>query len=175
MSDKFRKFMNPYGLGSKLVTGIVLLMLGYFLGIMVREKLFSPIPLLVSGVCLWMSLKPFFAGRAFFRSLEGKNINAIETDFQRGYPFVRGKVRLGENYIFAKGSGQLVAYGDIGQIYLHIHRIGGMEDKRMLNFVDASGRHFPLCPLQRKGKSDDEMRDILAVIRRKNPDVKISF
>ena len=175
MSDKFKKFMNPYGLGSKLVTLATVVMLGYFVGLMVREQQFAPVPLVVAGICFALSLRPFLAGIAFFRSLEKENINAIEQDFARAYPFVKGKVRLGRNYIFSKGSGALVAYSDIVQVYHHIHKISGIEDQRMLKYVDANGVHHPLCPLRLKGKSDAEIRDILTVIRQSNPNVQVNF
>ena len=173
MSKKFKKYMSPYGVTGALLTCITLLALGFFVGLMVREQRFATAPLVIFGLLFIVSLRPFFVGRAFFRSLEEKNINAIEQDFARAYPFVKGKVRLGQSYIFTKGSGKLVAYSDIVQIYQHIHSISGIEDKRMLKYIDADGKHHALCPLRLKGKSDSEMKDILTVIRQKNRDVKV--
>lgn len=173
MSDKFKKYMNPYGLSAVLLTCATLLAIGFFVGLMVKEKQFGAAPLVIFGALCFLSLRPFFAGRAFFRNLEGKNINAIEQDFARAYPFVKGRVRLGQSYIYAKGSGKLVAYSDLVQVYQYIHKISGMEDKRMLKYVDAAGNHHMLCQLRLKGKSDAEMKDILTVIRQKNPDVKV--
>lgn len=173
MSKKFKKFMSPYGITGALLTCLTLLALGFFVGLMVREKQFATAPLVIFGILFLLTLRPFFASRAFFTGLESQNINAIEQDFAKAYPFVKGKVRLGKSYIFTKGSGKLVAYSDIAQIYQYIHKISGIEDKRMLKYIDADGKHHVLCPLRLKGKSDSEMKDILTVIRQKNRDVKI--
>lgn len=172
MSKKFKKYMSPYGVTGALLTCITVLALGFFVGLMVKEKQFGSAPLVIFGLLFIVSLRPFFVGKAFFRSLEEKNINAIEQDFARAYPFVKGKLRLGQSYIFAKGSGRLVAYSDLVQVYQHIHTISGIEDKRMLKYIDANGKHHVLCKLRLKGKSDSEMKDIITVIRQKNRDVK---
>lgn len=173
MSGKFKKYMNPYTLGYKLLTLVSLFFLGLFVGLMIQEQQFSIPPLIVFGIVLIVSLVPLFKANAFFRSLDAMNTNAIEQDFARAYPFVKGKVRMGQSHIYAKGSGKLVAYGDMVQVYQHIHRTNGIEDKRMLKYVDANGKHQPLCQLRLRGKSDSEVKDILTLIRQKNPGIKI--
>lgn len=170
MSSNFRKFMNPYRLNSMLVTVASVGLLGYFLGLMVRQHQFSPIPLVVAAVCVAVSVRPYFAGRDFFRSLETQNSNAVDQDFARAIPFARGNVRMGQNHIFRKGSAMLVAYSDIGMVFPYSRKFLGKETHRDLMVADKYGRSFVLCRL---GKDDAEMNDMIKLIRQKNPDVQL--
>lgn len=173
MSAKFRNFMNPYGTGNKVASLATIAMLGFFIGIMVQENTFATAPIVMFCIFFALTLRPYFKARKFFASLAGENINAIEHDFNRAYPFVKGRVRMGETYVFSKGSGQLVKYSDMVQVYQYISRTNFIESKRMLRYMDANGRHHELCQLRLRGKSDDELKDMLRVIMRKNPNVKI--
>jgi len=173
MSKKFKKYMTPYTLGWKLGTALSVFIIAMFLGLMVQENEFSFAPLVVFGVLLAVCLAPLFRANRFFKQMESQNINAIEADFARAYPFVKGKVRVGQTYIFAKASGKLVKFTDMIQVYQYIHRSNGIEDKRLVKYVDANGKHRDLCQLRLKGKSDSELKDILHMIQQKNPTIKI--
>ena len=167
MSSNFRKFMNPYRLKSMLVTVASVGLLGYFLGLMVSQHQFSPIPLVVAAVCVAVSVRPYFAGRDFFRTLEAQNSNAVAQAFARAIPFARG---MGQNHIFRKGSAMLVAYSDIGMVFPYSRKFLGKETHRDLMVADRYGRSFVLCRL---GKDDEEMKDMIKLIRQKNPDVQL--
>ena len=173
MSKQFKKYMTPYGLGSRILTIVFLGYLLLFGGIMMSEgEMAWPVLLIYVGGFL-LSLIPLFKASSFFKKVETENTALIEADFARAYPFVKGKVRLGEYYVYGKYSGNLVKYSDIVQVYQYIHRTNGFEDQRQLKYVDPNGKTRTLCKLRLKGKSDSEVRDILTIILRKNPNVKI--
>ena len=173
MSKQFKKYMTPYGLGKKILSAVLLGYLLLFGGIMISEGEMSWPVLLIFGVGFLLSLIPLFKANSFIKQMETENTALIEADFARAYPFVKGKVRLGEYYVYGKNNGNLVKYSDIVQIYQYIHSTNGFEDQRQLKYVAPDGKTRTLCKLRLRGKSDSEVRDILTIILRKNPNVKI--
>ena len=171
MNPTFKKYMNPYTLFFKLISALLLFMMGMF---SFEGKQLYPGRLLVFVVLFLLSLLPMLRGQRFFRDLAiSSDLKLIEMDFAKAIPFVKGRVRLGRTYIFTKGSGKLVAYSDIVQVYQRIHSTNHIENARDLIYVDINGKEQSLCTLRLRGKSDSEVRDMFTLIRSANPNVKI--
>lgn len=171
MNPTFKKYMNPYTFFFKLISVLLLFMMGMF---SFEGKLLYPMRLLVFAVLFLLSLLPMLRGHRFFRNMEGSpNIKQIEMDFAKAIPFAKDRVRLGRTYIFTKGSGKLTAYSDIVQVYQYVHLTNHIENARSLEYIDINGKKQTLCNLQLRGKSDSEVRDMFTIIRSANPNVKI--
>ena len=78
-------------------------------------------------------------------------------------------------WIFIKGSGKLLEYSEIVQIYQYIHKTNFIEDERALKYRDSKGKERRLCRLELGDKSKDEMLQMIDIICRKNPTVKIGY
>lgn len=106
---------------------------------------------------------------------ESGELSRVVADYASSMPLVDGRVRLGNGYIFGKGQGQVVSYGEIRQVYQHIHKKNFVENNREMRYVDPRGKVKTLCELKLRGKSDEDVIRIMAVIKAKNPSVKLGY
>ena len=103
------------------------------------------------------------------------NIRLIDEDFHRAQPYRDDLVRFGDRWIFTKRSNRVVGYNEIVQIYQYVHSTNGVEDHRMIQYKDVRGKTGTLCKLKLRGASDGEMKNIVAFIYSKNPNIKIGY
>ena len=105
-------------------------------------------------------------------------LQALLVDFSRSHSMMGDRVRLGEKYIFSRKGGYPVNYGQIVRIYQTIQRTNFIETQRYLSAaVDDNGACSVrvLCVLKRWGRSDEDVKKIMAFIRYKNPNVQLGY
>lgn len=130
----------------------------------------------MGGVIIWAAFSNMRELNNQFRELENAGkLDRIVEEFNRAEVLVKDKVRLGQNYIFGKGSGRLVRYEEIRQVYQYIKKRNFVEVVRSLKYVDNQGKTRDLCQLQLRGKSDEDVKKIVVAILSKNPMVKIGY
>ncbi len=132
--------------------------------------------MVMGGVVIWSCISNIRSLNRQFAELEAQGqLERIVEEFNRAEVLVKGKVRLGPNYIFGRGAGHLVRYENIRQIYQYVKKRNFVEVVRSLKYVDQDGKTRDLCELQLKGKSDEDVKKILLAILAKNPMVKIGY
>ena len=132
--------------------------------------------MVMGGVIIWSCISNILELNRQFAQLEEQGrLEAIVAEFDRAEVLVKGKVRLGPNYIFGRGAGHLVRYEDIRQVYQYVKKRNFAEVVRSLKYVDRNGKTRDLCELQLRGKSDEDVKKIMVMILSKNPMVKIGY
>lgn len=130
----------------------------------------------MGGVVIWSAISGMRELNNQFRELESSGqLDRIVEEFNRAEVLVKDKIRLGQNYIFGKGSNRLMRYEEIQQVYQYVKKRNFVETVRTLKCVDRQGKTRDLCQLQLKGKSDEEVKRIVAAIWQRNPGVKIGY
>ena len=112
--------------------------------------------------------------KKFYKHLaETYNWQELEADYQSAISVMNNTLRFGEKWIFVRNREQLLGYEDIAQIYQYIHRTNLVEDKRALKYKTPSGKEYVLCGLQLNGKSDEDVKRIIAILLTKNSNIRI--
>lgn len=125
---------------------------------------------------LFATLIPTWQHKKFLEKLKTDGIEGeVEADFAAAESALNGKLRLGAKYIYRKNRYKLVTYDEIAQVYQYIHKTNFAEDKRELRYKNTDGKTRTLCKLELRGKSDDDVKNILSAILKKNPTVKIGY
>ena len=134
---------------------------------------------LLAIIGLLFSVKPLFTlsqiGRIIQREKDVNRLDRMLNDYQNSLPLCGDKVKTGQEYIFGKNVGSIVRYDEITKVYQYIHKTNFAEDKRQLKADIRGGGTKVVCNLKLKGKDDEELKKLLAVILSKNPEVKVGY
>lgn len=135
--------------------------------------------LLVTGLgalLLWASISSLRALNAQLKAMEASGeLARVLEDFAQGEVLVKGNVRLGQSYVFGKGTDRVIRYEEICRVYQYIKKRNFVETVRCLKYVDAQGNTRDLCPLLPRGKSDEDALRIMNVIHSKNPATQFGY
>lgn len=96
-------------------------------------------------------------------------------EFQSARQMMNDKIRLGNQHIFRKHGGILLKYSDVVQVYQTIRRKNFAETSRTLNAVLKDKKTIVLCDLKVRGKSDEEMKEIIVHMCLRNPAILVGF
>lgn len=105
---------------------------------------------------------------------EGK-LESVLQDFANAKPMLHDKLYLGENYMFGQGSGRIVRYDEVWQIYQYVHSTNHIEDKRRLKVKLNTGKVFTLCELKRWNEEAVQLKDAVTLIYIHNPKIQIGY
>ncbi len=177
---KLKKFLSSAG---SIVIGAILAAVAIpmcLFGIMEAGGL---IGVLVVGIMAAVGIFLFWTGIQDRRKLscwldemeETGRLSMILREFEGGEQFFKGKLRMGDTYVFGKGAGQVYTYGEIARVYQYIHKRNFVEDNRELRFKDPQGKERTLCAIPLRGKGDEELKRAIIHIARRNPNVKIGY
>ena len=176
MQTDFRKYMNSYRIPWKIFTGIMAALIVAFIVSAIAGNDVKWIGLPVFVGILLLTLIPFWRSSRFFKSLEEQGITAaVEADFAKAQPMRKGRVLFGDNWIYKKGSARIIPYSQIAQVYQYVRRSYFIETERYLKYVDNKGRTRTLCDLELRGRSDEEVKQMVGMIYVKNPGVKVGY
>ena len=179
--NELKKYINPKSWGLCIV-GVVFLAMAVFLiasGAVTEggKSLFAVAIFLLGGVGMfWSGISGHKEYKTKMAELENSGeLGRLLSDFGAAQSFVDGKIRLGQTYIFGKGQGHWITYGEIRQVYQYVHKKNFVENGRQLRCVNSQGKTLTLCDLKLKGKSDEDVYKIVAIIKTKNPGVIIGY
>lgn len=172
-TEELKKYLKPSAV-SEIVIGSILAVFGLIC--LVSVPIGGIIFLALAALFLWMGIsKQNKFNKTFDGYVSSGQINYILADFSSSLPLVNFNIRMGQNYVYGKGSGQIVPYHDIRKIYQHVHRTNFVEDRRELHYVNSQGKVNTLCALQLRNKSQDDLVRIVAIVQAKNPTVHIGY
>lgn len=176
MKKEIKNFLSANYVWWVILTALLAVLSIVFIVSAIKGNDVEPMGAVVFFGGLALSLIPHFNNKKFYDNIEKEGLAPqIEVDFQNAVPKRKGRVRLGDKWIFVKGKERLLQYGDICQVYQSIHKKNFVENRRCLKYKDTKGRTHVLCKLELRGKSDAEMIEIFIAIRTKNPNVKIGY
>ena len=87
----------------------------------------------------------------------------------------KGRILFGNNWIYKKGTARVITYSEIVQVYQFVQKTNFIESERMLKYVDTKGKTRTLCDLELRGRSDEELKQIIGMIYIKNPGIKVGY
>ena len=176
MSKELKKYLTAGVGGWWVLTGAAGALTVIYLVSLAAGNDVDPMGLGVFLIILALSLIPQLVTMGKMKKLaEDPNLPAMEQDFRMAQPMRKGKVLFGRNWIFVKGRKTPVLCGDIRQVYQFIQKTNFIESARTLRYVDTKGRTRDLCSLDLRGKSDEEVRQMVQLILTKNPNVKVGY
>lgn len=136
----------------------------------------SVLCLAIGALCFW---RRTVVKRKLREQLEGLDGSAEQSrilqDFAHAQSVIGDTLRVGQHYLYGKGSGRVVAYSEIKQVYQHIQRTNFVETARTLQYVNTDGKTRVLCRLPLRDKAKDEVLQVMAFILSKNPNVKLGY
>ena len=176
MSKELKKYLTAGVGGWWVLTGFSGALVVIYLISLAMGNDVDPAGLVVFLIMLAVSLIPQLVTMGKMKKLaEDPNLPAMEQDFRMAQPLRKGKVRFGRYWIFVKSRRAPVMYAEIRQVYQFIQRTNFIESARTLRYVDTKGRTKDLCKLDLRGKSDEEVRQMVQLILTKNPNVKVGY
>ncbi len=89
-------------------------------------------------------------------------------DYENGVKFFKGKLRLGETYIFGKNAGEVYVYGDISHLFQHTQKRNGNEIDRQLRFKHKKGYTRDLCRIPKYGTAEAEVTRVELIVLLRN-------
>ena len=175
MNNDFLKFTRIYGWGWMLlgILGAALFITFIVFAVCGADVEYAG-GLTVFPAMVLISLIPAFKQKRFRNGLSDI-MPEVQQDFAGAVSFRKGKLRMGNRWIYVKGKSRLLNYGNIVQVYQRVTRTYFIESERNLLCVDARGRKHKLCYLELRGKSDEEVMQIVSFILRHNPNVKVGY
>ncbi len=176
MQPAFKKYMNSYRVPWKILTVIMAALTVVFIvsAIAGNDVKWVGLPVFV-GIML-LSMIPLWRSSRFFKSLEEQGIAAaVEADFAKAQPMRKGRILFGNNWIYKKGTARVITYSEIVQVYQFVQKTNFIESERMLKYVDTKGKTRTLCDLELRGRSDEELKQIIGMIYIKNPGIKVGY
>lgn len=106
---------------------------------------------------------------------ENGTIDQIVDEFQNARSFAKGNLCLGETYVFGKKKGKILSYEDITRVYQYVHKTNFIEDNRELRVDTRGNGTVSLCGLSLRGKSDDELKEIVTMMYLHNQQIRIGY
>lgn len=176
MHKELKKYLSAYKFWWTVLTVFIALLIVVFIVCAIAGNDVEYAGLVVFVVALGLSLIPQYKSKKFYEKLEqDSQYWRIVEDFEKSLPMRKKTVRFGEQWIFRKGKEGFLKYEDITQVYQYIHKQNFVENERKLKYVDKAGKERTLCNLELRGKSDEEVKQMILLILNKNPDVKIGY
>ena len=132
---------------------------------------------LVMGILLvWQGIAAYTGFSKQIRKLEAMHtVPDVYTDFAQSSVMIGDRLRLGKRYLFGKNTGHIFEFGEISRVYQYIHKTNGVEDRRELKVKTTRGKELILCRLPLKGKADEDIMNVAAIIKAVNPAVEIGY
>ena len=171
----FRKYISE-GYTS-LYLGPILVLLGgvMFVGETILTYL---VGLLLIAMGVYMVYCWFRDKKQMDRQMETwRNTGALQgllAEFQQSGPVFQDTLRLGQTHLFPKGTGKVLTYGELTQVYQYVHKRNFVEDRRELRAV-AGGKEITLAKLPLKGKGDEDLKKVLGFFLMKNPGIHVGY
>ena len=180
MKYEFKKYVNSFTPGWFLITVLSFGAIVAAVAVLVMDEEDALIITISLGgvglIMLLIGLMQFFSTRRLFKKIETEGLaERLEEEFRQAVPMADGKVRMGSQHVFIKGGSKIPEYAEIRKIYQYVHKTNYVEDRRELRYEDPAGKVVTLCRLQTRGRSDNEMIQIIAFIQTKNPGIKIGY
>lgn len=115
-----------------------------------------------------------FKGRLKYFEEKGV-LNYAISDVQHGVKKFDDRMLLGQYCIMGKGTGLIVFYNEINAMYVKI-TINSDEDGTTESWelkIDAGGKTYDICTVNKNAKSVQEWNEICAFLRLKAPNIQI--
>lgn len=98
-------------------------------------------------------------------------MDSVLEDYSKSEKYISGNLRVGEKYLFGKGSMRIVSYGSIRKICMrNAERKGKIA--RDLFYEDVNGQEYFICQLDPMGQSHLELDQIYRKVLKKNPNAE---
>ena len=166
--DAVKQYVNP---AEWLIAFILINIAAVPLGIWLiftlkrgRLAFFVGIGMLELIVCLAFQISKT---RRFYKRLKKLKQNGkyddIEADFQYAKPLFQDQIRLGRKYLFTNGTGHMIDYGDIIEVYERKRNNSAITSL----YADVAGEDWPIMlvnPIQEK-----EMGVLMDTLKSRNP------
>ncbi len=169
-----RKYINN--------SSIIMLVLGTLMipfGIMLLTTEVAIMCLLFFGagaIMIWLFFSTEKSINQHLNDLESTGVMPqVLLDFKQGEQHFNGKLRIGQYYLIGKGSGQVLPYQEIVQIYQYVHKTNGAEDSRAIRVKNKKGIEITLCSIPIKNKGIVELQDVIMKIAIRAPGIKIGY
>lgn len=105
---------------------------------------------------------------------EGRLQNVL-SDFRDAMDCMGGELRLGQRWIYGKGSGIPYEYGNVVRVYQYVHKTNFAEDSRQLHASLKTGGTVTLCDLPVGGAQEQELNRALGIMLHYNPNIQIGY
>ena len=180
MSSEFKKYIDafsPFWAVGMALSVAVLAVAAVLLIIDETEILPYGVPLYAAAVAiLFVGLSRLIRSRKLRKMIETQNLaDRLDAEFRAAVPMCGDKLRMGDTHIFLQHKSKIPAYAEIRKIYQYVHKTNGVEDQRELRCENYSGKIVSLCRLRTRGQSDNDVIQVVAVIKARNPDVSIGY
>lgn len=170
------EYLKPKGNVFLLVLGLIML----FCGVM---SLTVDVPLLASllflgvgGMLFVLALNAIRSFPRYIQSLEESGqMQPLLLEFSQSRTVYNDNLRFGYHNLFAKGFGSVLPYSDIVRVYQYIHRTNFVEDRRELKIINRKGQELTLCQLKTRGKSDNDVRQIIGMLLYYNSSIQVGY
>ena len=176
MNKQLKKYMSANKFWWTVLTVVMIALCVVFVISAIAGNDVKYYGLVVFLVILGLSLIPQYKSKKFYEKLEKHgDLPQVVADFEGAVAMRKNTVRFGEHWVFMKGKEKLLAYEDIRQVYQYIHKSNFIENERALKYVNSKGKAKVLCKLELRGKSDEELAKMVAIILSKNPELKVGY
>lgn len=178
MSNEFKKYTSGYGIVFKFLIGLFAFYIVFF-AVILRDSsidvVLSAMSFPIIGILLTIIITKMLNKR-FLKKIEDSGCaDLIYSDFSTATSMRKDLVRFGNTWIFIKNKRKILKYDEITRVYQYIKRVNFVENERALKYVDSNGKHRVLCSLQLRGKSDEELNMMIALILSNNRNVAIGY
>lgn len=167
------KFLYPSS--TVLVVGIVMAVFGILLLV---NSIFLPalLALPIGGLCIWTGWSTIADCKKQLDSLEASGqLDGVIREFASGRPFFKNKLRVGPTYILGKKSGRVLTHSEVRKVYQHVHKTNFVEDRREIRVETADGKIVSVCQIPVKGKGDQELLQVISIMKTMNPGIYIGY
>ena len=122
------------------------------------------------------ALKRMLFGQKWKEITQRQDYEQVLRDFEHAKDFDLPSLRLGDDYAYAKGFGELLDYREIERAWEYRHVVNGFDVERELRIIRAgSDRKLLLCKLKKSGRDDGSVRQAILFMLQKNPDLKLGY
>lgn len=174
--NEIKLYLKPKGNVLLLVLGIFMVFMGCFVFTAEIEFIICLLPLLLGLFLVAVGVHALMDYPQYIQSLKNSGqIPQIYQDFSTAQSVYQDKLRFGRYGLFARNHGKIIFYNDITRVYQYIHRTNFVEDRRELKFINRKGHELTLCPLKTRGRSDEDMHLIVAMLLQKNPSIQVGY
>lgn len=131
----------------------------------------------VAAFTIWFQVSGWMKSKARLdERTSGPESDAIARDFAQAEAVLDDRLRLGRKYVFGKGSGFILRYDEINQVFQMVSRTNLIETNRELRArVTGEIEAVTLARLKRAGKSDEELKRVLMIMLSHNSRIKVGY
>lgn len=170
---ELEKYLRPSC--TTLVVGIIMAVFGILLlvnGILLPALIALP----MGGLCIWAGWSLISDCKKQLDSLEASGrLDGVLREFAGGKQFFKNKLRVGPTYILGRKSGQVLTHSEVRKVYQHVHKTNFVEDSREIRVETADGKTVSVCAIPLKGKGDQELIQVLSIMKTMNPGIHIGY